>query len=152
MVTPRPSFLRTLAIIISTILCALFAASCSRSQSSPVITHAEISTVFHQRDGVAGQWDHNNRTIYLSAMTARWTWAHELCHAADSMGITYQQALMMAGKLPPHLSHHQDLARQVSIASARIGGPFAHWIALARICGPAAVGHDDIMKHIRHRI
>ena len=149
MVTPRPSLLRTLAILIASICAALFVCSCSRDMSPPTITQAEISTKFRHVDGWHGHWDRDTRTIYLSANPTRATWAHELCHAADSMGLPYHQVLLMAGNLPPNLSHLQDIAKQVSLLAMRSPGPRSHWIALGRICGAHAIGHPEILAHVR---
>jgi hypothetical protein len=141
---------RPIAILASLLCLACAFTACTRSD--PLITRAEISTEFRQRDGVAGQWGRDRMTVYLSAMTQHWTWAHELGHAADDLGLPYAQVLAMAGDLPPHLAYQQAVAQQVAREAARIPGPHAHWIALGRLFGPQAVGHSEILAHVRSHL
>jgi hypothetical protein len=142
---------RLLPILASLLLLACCFTACTRTPDVTIV-NAEIRTEFRQRDGAAGQWDHDRRTIYLSAMLAKWTFAHECAHAADSLGLPYAQVVAMTGTLPPHLAYQQDLARRVARDAAKIGGPHAHWIALGRICGPQAVGHAEILNHVRRHL
>lgn len=142
---------KAIIVIASLLLLSCCFTACTR-HADVTITRAEISTEFRHEDGIAGRWDHGRMTIYLSAMTQRWTWSHELAHASDSLGLPYAQVLAMAGTLPPHLSYQQDLARRVARDAAKIGGPHAHWIALGRLCGPQAVGHAEILNHARRHL
>lgn len=103
--------------------------------------------MFHHTDGVAGQWDLERRTVYLSCQTNRWTLAHELAHAADDLGGNYTVMVQMLG--PHDQLPGMDIVRQVQAEAVLIGGPRSYWRALYKICGPQAVYHADILSHVK---
>lgn len=145
MVHHRPHPLRSLLLILATIALALALSACGSTRSPLLHQGHGINVEFSHRDGIAGRWDHDRSTIYLSAHTNRWTLAHELAHAADSLAIPYSQAVAMLG---PCTLNGMDIVRRVNVEARRIGGPLAHWKALRAICGPQAVHHDDILARI----
>lgn len=138
--------MRPLAIFCSLLLLAICAASCT--QRPPVLHRAEISVIFEQMDGASARWDHHAQTIRLSAIYSHWSIAHELGHAADSNGESYDAVALKLGNIVS-MPHEMATVRAVQREARRIGGPDAHWKALRKLYGPQAVGHSEILARIR---
>lgn len=139
--------IRTIASLcaIACLLCTLIA--CTHVPRSGYYSRSEISVRFSHKDNIAGRWDHANRTVLLSSLTNRWTLTHELCHACDSLGISLPEAARMMGRTA---APGQDILALV--LSQPVFGPDAHWVALGRTCGPAAIGHAEILDRVRDRL
>lgn len=153
MVTPRPNLWRTLLQLFTTLCLCLFLASCGSPRpslgtlpdGSPILHRSTISVAFDHRDGIAARWDHNHMVIRLSALTNRWTLAHELAHAADSLDLPYSQVVAMLG---PCTLPGMDIVHRINLETTRHPGPLAHWNALRRICGPQSVHHNNILAQL----
>ena len=112
-------------------------------------SHGEIPIVYRHEEGIAGRWEPNTRTVYLSSLTNRHTLAHELCHACDTMGLTLQEVVVRVGTTT---APGQDILQLVLVESRKIYDVDAHWIALGRVCGKAAIGHQYVLDRMRHKL
>lgn len=135
------------------LLTLLVLVGCDRSMHRCVNPHGDIKVVMSgmMSSETAGQWDAENRIIYLSTMNInKWTLAHEIAHAADTVG-NYELAFNMVGYIDPKhgLSNQLAVAVQVKNESLKYSGRFAHWMALYKLFGTPSVGHSEIMSEIR---
>jgi hypothetical protein len=95
-----------------------------------------------------GLWDAQNLTIYINTRDySQYTLAHELCHAADTVG-SFDKAFDMIGYIDPkyNISDQVAVARKVKSESLKYNGKYAHWMALYKLHGAWAVRHREIME------
>lgn len=123
--------------------------ACGGTRSDGYLHRGEISVRIHDVPGLAGRWHPFTQTVDLSWSRHRCTLAHELCHAADSMGLPLQTVLTRLGNLSAQLGPEYALAVQVAQKASTLQGSDTHWRALRDICGSWAVGHSDILARIK---
>lgn len=101
-----------------------------------------------QMPGCNGQWRPQEMTILLSYGAPEWVVAHEVSHAADTLG-SYQIALRLIGN-PRGLERQMSIAREIATHADALGGtPLAYWKALHIRYGDSAVQHPEILAAVR---
>lgn len=140
--------MRLLTFLCAISLLALCLASCGGNRpTGPVyLSHGEIP-VYSKPMNVAGRWDPESRAIYLDDRAHGWTLAHEIAHASDTTGLSYEAICQMVGEVP--IARQMAILRLVRAEAKRLGGPRAGWRALYNLCGPQAVYHLDILANVR---
>lgn len=127
----------------------LLVIACTSTRPDGYLSRGDISVRIVDHPGLAGQWHRDTLTVDLCYNRPRSTLAHELCHAADSMGLPLQTILARMANLTDQLGPEYTLAVEVAQKASTLRGSDTHWRALRDICGSWAVGHHEILQRIK---